>query len=222
MKTAVKAVVFDFGHVLTLPPRAEETAWLRERCSLGAEDFDRLWVGQRHELDRGTLSIDEYWSRILAAGGKAPSPFLLSELAQRDMESWMRPNRPMLRWARELRRGGWVTGILSNMPPGFLALLEERFPEAEEFSPRIFSCQVGMIKPEPGIFLHCLRELGLPPEEVLFLDDTPQHVHVATGLGIQALVFHSVADCARDLEVRFALPVLDPAEPAAELLEAKG
>jgi putative hydrolase of the HAD superfamily len=222
MNKAVKAVVFDFGHVLTLPPRTEDKAWLRERCGLSAEDYDRLWVGLRPELDRGTLTIDEYWGRLAAAGGSEPTPALLHELGRRDMESWTRPNRAMFRWARELRRGGWVTGILSNMPPEFLQLLAERFPEAEEFAPRIFSCQVGMIKPEPDIFLYCLRELGLPPEEVLFLDDTPPNVHAAAGLGIQALVFHSAADCARELEESFALPALDPAEPVGEPLGVKG
>ena len=36
MKVKVKAVIFDFGHVLTLPPRPENQAWLAQRCGLAA------------------------------------------------------------------------------------------------------------------------------------------------------------------------------------------
>lgn len=212
MKRAVKAVLFDFGHVLSLPPLPEDTLWLRERCGLSAGEYTRLYFELRHEFDRGALSPEGYWSRMLAAGGVPATAGLLRELERRDMESWTRPNLPVLQWAGELRRGGWATGILSNMPPGFLPLLENCFPETSEFAPRVFSSRVGMIKPEPGIFQHALCELGLPPGQVLFLDDMPRNVHAALALGLQAVVFHSVEDCARQLAEGFELPALLPAE----------
>jgi len=67
---------------------------------------------------------------------------------------------------------------------------------------------VGRIKPEPEIFGVCLKRLGLPAQEVLFLDDHPANAAAASRLGLQALEFRSPAQCARELEGRFELPRL--------------
>ena len=217
MKVKVRAVIFDFGHVLSLPPPAAELDWLRERCGLAAGEFARAFHELRPELDRGTLPIEEYWRLMLRRGGRTGSPGLLASLGERDLAAWTHPNRAILRWAEELRSGGWATAILSNMPPEFLPLLAEHFPETSRFSPAVFSCQEGMIKPEAGIFLRCLERLDLEAGQTLFLDDTAVNVESARQLGLNALQFRSVEDCARELEEGFELPPLKPAPPRLPL-----
>ncbi|OHD22968.1 MAG: hypothetical protein A2V99_02635 [Spirochaetes bacterium RBG_16_67_19] len=209
MKVKVKAVIFDFGHVLTLPPRPENWSWLAERCGLGREEFLRAFHELRPEVDRGTLSLDEFWARMARRGGRTASGAQLRELAEKDLEAWTRPNPAMFAWAEELRRGGWLTAILSNMPPDFMPLIREHFPEAALFSPAVFSCHVGLVKPEPGIFQHCLRLLDLPPARTLFLDDMPGNVAAARGQGLHALEFHSVEVSGGRLAEQFELPAIE-------------
>lgn len=209
MKVKVQAVIFDFGHVLTLPPRPENMAWLGERCGLGREEYLAAFHELRPEADRGTMSLPEFWERMARRGGRTVSGPLLRELAEKDLEAWTRPNPAMFAWAEELRRGGWRTAILSNMPPAFLPLIREHFPEAGRFSPAVFSCQVGLVKPEPGIFRHCLEVLGLPAEQTLFLDDMPVNVAAARGLGMHALEFHSVEVSGGKLAGQFELPAIE-------------
>lgn len=55
-----------------------------------------------------------------------------------------------------------------------------------------FSFQIGIVKPEPGIFIHVLQDGGLRPEETLFIDDTLMHVEAAEKLGIRG--FHLIGD----------------------------
>jgi putative hydrolase of the HAD superfamily len=222
MKVKVKAVIFDFGHVLTLPPRPENVAWLRERCGLAEEEYARAFHELRPELDRGAMPLGEYWTLMAQRGGRRASSQLLRTLGERDLGAWTLPNRAVFRWAEELRRGGWATAILSNMPPEFIPLLAEHFPEASRFSPAVFSCHVGMIKPEPGIFRHCLQLLGLAAAETLFLDDMPVNVAAARGLGLHALEFRCVEAAGRELAAGFQLPELVPAEPADEPAGVKG
>ena len=217
MKVKVRAVIFDFGHVLSLPPPPEELAWLRERCGLAAEEFARAFHELRPELDRGTLPIAEYWAAMLRRGGRTGSAELLASLGEHDLAAWTHPNPAVLRWAEELRRGGWATAILSNMPPEFLPFLAEHFPEASRFSPAVFSCMEGLIKPEPGIFQRCLERLAMQARETLFLDDTAVNVESARQLGLNALQFRSVEDCARELEEGFELPPLKPVPPRLPL-----
>jgi putative hydrolase of the HAD superfamily len=210
MKVKVKAVIFDFGHVLTLPPRPDNMAWLAERCGLGPEDFVRAWRETRLEADRGTLPIPEFWTQMARRGGRSLSAEQLAAMEERDLEAWTQPNPAMFAWAEELRRGGWATAILSNMPPAFLPWLEEHFPEVSRFSPAVFSGQVRMVKPEPGIYHYCLRLLGLPAAEALFLDDMPVNVAAARGLGLHALEFHSVEASGGALAEQFELPAIEP------------
>jgi len=209
MKVKVKAVIFDFGHVLTLPPRPENQAWLAERCGLGREEYLRAFHELRPEVDRGTMSLSEFWERMARRGGRTASGPLLRELGEKDLEAWTRPNPAMFAWAEELRRGGWLTAILSNMPPDFMPMLREHFPEASRFAPAVFSCHLGLIKPEPGIYRHCLELLGLPAGQTLFLDDMPVNVAAARGLGLHALEFHSVEASAGRLAGQFELPAID-------------
>jgi putative hydrolase of the HAD superfamily len=209
MKVKVKAVIFDFGHVLTLPPRPENQAWLAERCGLGREEYLRAFHELRPEVDRGAMSLSEFWERMARRGGRGASGPLLRELGQKDLEAWTRPNPAMFAWAEELRRGGWRTAILSNMPPDFMPMLREHFPEASRFAPAVFSCHLGLIKPEPGIYRHCLELLGLPAGQTLFLDDMSVNVAAARGLGLHALQFHSVESSGAGLAEGFELPAIE-------------
>lgn len=206
MKATVKAVIFDFGNVLTLSPRPEEVLRLRELCRLPPELFTRLYGSLRLEFDRGTMAAGEYWSQMLQAGGLPPTPERIRSLLETDIRSWTRINRPMLRWSERLRRQGFSTAILSNMPREILVHLRRSFPWIQDFAAQVFSCDVGLIKPEPGIFAHCLSLLNLEPAETLFLDDNPENAAAATRLGMHALVYRSLQECARQIDEGFDLP----------------
>ncbi len=210
MKVKVKAVIFDFGHVLSLPPRPENMSWLVAQCGLSREEFVQGWRELRLEVDRGTMPIPEFWARMAGRGGQTLSGQLLQTMEERDLEAWTQPSTAMFAWAEELRRGGWATAILSNMPPAFLPYLEKHFPEISRFRPAVFSGHVGMVKPEPGIFHHCLRLLGLPASETLFLDDLPVNVEAARSLGMHAQEFHTVEASGGRLAEQFELPAIEP------------
>ena len=47
------------------------------------------------------------------------------------------------------------------------------------------SHKVGLRKPNAGIYEYILREQNLKPEEVFFIDDSPEHIEGANKLGIK-------------------------------------
>jgi FMN phosphatase YigB (HAD superfamily) len=49
-----------------------------------------------------------------------------------------------------------------------------------------YSCRVGMRKPDAGIFQYVLQEQGLKASEVLFIDDSIQHIEGARSVGMKA------------------------------------
>ena len=56
----------------------------------------------------------------------------------------------MLELAREIKSRGLKTAILSNMPFDLLAELRRKFDWLDEFDVQIWSCELGVIKPDAG------------------------------------------------------------------------
>ncbi|HKX23723.1 MAG TPA: HAD family phosphatase [Candidatus Saccharimonadales bacterium] len=74
--------------------------------------------------------------------------------------------------------------------------LEER---AKLFDAVVISGEVGMIKPEPGIFEYACRQLGVEPHEAVFVDDAERNCEGARAVGMQAIVYESWPQAQRDL-----------------------
>ena len=202
MNTEIEAVVFDFGNVLTLPPLEHEFAAMGKLCGLDRRTFDLEYTAQRREYDRGAIDGLRYWSLLMRSAGAVPSPELVRTLIEEDIAAWSRINEPVLTWARELQRAGLRTGILSNMPADILRGMRERFPWIGQFEVTVFSCDLGLIKPEAGIYRACLEALALPGSKVLFLDDSRENVEGARKEGIRALLFRNLSDIHRQLAQR--------------------
>jgi HAD superfamily hydrolase (TIGR01509 family) len=71
--------------------------------------------------------------------------------------------------------------VASSSPTEWLRGSLERFGLAHHFGDRLFSAaeHVTRGKPYPDIYLHAAREIGVRPEEVLVLEDTPTGVKSA-------------------------------------------
>jgi len=56
------------------------------------------------------------------------------------------------------------------------------------------SSDIGMRKPEARAFLHVAREMGVPPESILFFDDVLVNIEGARAVGMQAVHVSSPED----------------------------
>ena len=105
----------------------------------------------------------------------------------------------LLAIAQSLRQKGYVVGILS----GQCQWLEE--PDASqrflgEFDRVFVSYKLGKGKRDPSLFNDVVRELGIEPQEILFIDDDVGNVQHAREHGLQALVYHDRGHLEADLE----------------------
>ncbi|PSH04813.1 MAG: hypothetical protein CXZ00_05450 [Acidobacteria bacterium] len=192
--TRVKAVVFDYGKVLSLPPTPEQWQSLSTRFGKAVQEFQQIYWENRVELDRGTLSNIAYWQKVGKDCGVTIDEAEARDLIEQDNSQWSNENPEMLAFARDLRRAGYRTAILSNMEHIMLAAIRRKLDWLNEFDVQIYSCEVGTVKPEPEIYLECCRRLGCCPEEALFLDDKKVNTEGAKKIGMQSYVFHSAKD----------------------------
>jgi len=200
---ALRAVVFDYGMVLTGPQDPGAHATLMQLTGLPLDQFEALYWADRHAYDEGKLTGLEFWRKILRVAGLSAGPAgadsLAEELTLWDARMWTTENPAMLVWQLELKRRGIRTAILSNMGDNVLANMEREFDWLGRFDVLVWSYKLGMAKPEPAIYRHVLTELGVQPDEALFLDDKLVNIEAARALGIRAIQFSSVDKLREDL-----------------------
>ena len=186
-------VVFDFGGVISVSPME---GWeLYPFCAARGVDRTTVaagWKRYRHLWDGGFISFDEMYRRIFADAGVEISAADLEELWEIDAVGWIRNLRPeTLDLMRMLKAQGKKLGILSNMSPDFYDRLF--VPRAADYRAladvEVISGLEKLYKPERPIYDLTQRRMGLSPERLLFLDDTPVNVHAARSYGWQAEVY---------------------------------
>ena len=88
---------------------------------------------------------------------------------------------------------------LSNMPVRFARLLERRHDLASWFEGGVFSGDVHLAKPEPGIYQLLRQRYALDPAQTVFIDDLQANVDAAQALGWRGIRFESAAQLEGDL-----------------------
>jgi putative hydrolase of the HAD superfamily len=202
----VKAVIFDYGEVLCHPPTPAETAALAKFFGVGIDRFAALWERNRGPYDRGDLTAEAYWSLLAEDAAAQIGPSQLEEICRLDMAMWSTLNSTMVEWASQLASSGLKVGLLSNMHPDMARHCRNEFAWLKRFDFVTFSGEVSLIKPDPAIYEHTLRGLGVTPQEALFLDDREINIRAARSLGIAAIHFQSVTQLRTELQASgFAL-----------------
>jgi FMN phosphatase YigB (HAD superfamily) len=108
----------------------------------------------------------------------------------------------MLPFARELRAQGYTLGICSNTNELHMNCLERVNPCFAEVQHRIYSYRVGALKPDPAIYQAVEAATGEPAAEHLFLDDLPENVAGARGVGWDAICFETPEQAQAELVAR--------------------
>jgi len=196
---ALRAVVFDYGMVLSGPPHPRAHEELRRITGLSQEAFERLYWTDRLAYDRGDLTGLAFWRKFVSDAGLGLSDHEITQLNHWDARMWSTVNQETLAWHKQLKEHGLRTGILSNMGDSVLEVILEKFAWIEDFDVLIWSYQHGMVKPDRAIYELLLDRLGAAPEETLFLDDKLENIEGARHLGIQGLQFSTVDQLRQDL-----------------------
>jgi putative hydrolase of the HAD superfamily len=186
---SVKAVLFDYGMVLSAPPDPAAWSRIRNLTKLSEEILHREYWAYRHAYDRGDLTAEAYWNRAAAGAGIVLTPVQITQLIAADTDLWSRINPPMLEWAQRLQRAGIPTGILSNIGDAMAAGLLAKHQWLSAFEHRTWSHALNLAKPEPAIYLHAIEGLHTPPANILFIDDKLENIETALSVGMQAIQY---------------------------------
>lgn len=196
----ISAVVFDLGGTLLEfnPDRLPWLDWERagltnayayltargyeiEEQALTAEFIDKLPERWRRATQGGeNLRLSVVMREACAAGGIAPTPAEIDEAVARYIEpldARVVPYDDTIDTLEWLCGAGYQVGLISNTmwPARYHHQELERFGLHPYFDHTVFSSDVGVWKPQPGIYLLSLDALGVPAREAVFVGDTPAH-----------------------------------------------
>jgi putative hydrolase of the HAD superfamily len=172
------AVVLDFFG--TLVPSVAPTLWLDHASQVASElgvrpdDLLEALHASFPERATGALGSVQDSLRVLAERiGARPSERQVRRAAavrRRQHRQLMSPRPGALSVMRELRRHGLRIGVLTDCT----AELPEAWPElplAALVDAPVFSCVVGMRKPDPRLFALVADRLTVPAEKCLYVGD---------------------------------------------------
>jgi putative hydrolase of the HAD superfamily len=199
MIKVIKAIVFDYGRVISFPPDQKIMDRLASMAGVDVRVFEPLIWSLRGEYDRGTLSAREYYGEVLSRLSVKLDEKTIDAMIELDWRSWGNLNPGTVRLMEDVKAAGFILGILSNMPHDFLAFARKKIPLFSLPDVGLFSCEVSLIKPEAAIYRKLLSLLKCPPEEVVFFDDNQDNVKGAAALGIHAFLWKDPETARQDL-----------------------
>ncbi len=199
------AVIFDYGRVLSLAPSHAELQKFAELVGITEPPFFEIYSATRHDYDRGLTDFRQHWQAFADAAGVELRPEQVERIAEMETLMWLRVNPEALALAREIKTHGVRIAILSNMPHDLLAFVRREYKWLDEFEVKVWSCELGILKPDPAIYRHCLQALGCEPGRTLFFDDRPNNVEAARELGMEAHIFESAEQARAIVHAGFSL-----------------
>lgn len=204
----IKAVVSDFGGVVTLPL----TKAFHEALDISDEALGKamalvasrspeppLWT-----LERGQLAEPDFMAGLEAGLGEVLGhPISLDGYGTRLMDA-LEPNEPLLAYYRSLRARGVRLAILTNNVREWHEAWRTRLRVDELFELVVDSAFEGTRKPEPEIYALTLARLGLPGEACAFVDDLEVNVVAARAAGMHAIHFRTTDQVIAELDALVA------------------
>ncbi len=184
-----RAVVFDLFHTLLYDEGTgtrEKAIALAQAAGIAEEDWLRGWRAAGEDAARGrpATTLGRVRRALVEAGYQRGDEHLADELAGllfvRQMPRLYPDTRETL---AELRIRGYRMALVSNCF-GNETYWPAEFELDHCFDAMVFSCEVGMVKPEPEIYRLAAEVLGVAPEECVFVDDVPSYVAGAMAVGM--------------------------------------
>ena len=195
---ADRGLLLDIGGVVIRTPfellsATERRAGLPTRSLGGRGPFDEEGDGEFSQVAAGTLTERAYWQRRAAAAaphlGSAPDTrSLMLRLFDLPFDELLRSETVAL--ATRAREAGHPVGFLTNDLADFHGDEWLRtMPILDGGQHLVDGSITGYLKPHPKAYELGAAALGLPPAQVVLLDDQPANIHGARARGMDAVWF---------------------------------
>ncbi|MGD8622022.1 MAG: HAD family phosphatase [Anaerolineales bacterium] len=189
MAENIQALIWDFGGVLLrTEDQAPRRAWEQKLNLQPGELHDLVFHGPAsRRATLGKASTEEIWQTLGEQLGLEGE-----ELKKLETNFWAGDvlDRALIDATRALKE--YIkTALLSNAWPDLRPYLVDDLKVGDAFDRMVISAEVGTAKPGHQIYHILLDQLGIEPQDSLFIDDSSENIQVARDLGMHAILFQT-------------------------------
>lgn len=199
MKKKVRILFSDIGGVLLTNGWGHESRMAAaEKFDINYEEMDILHDFIFNVWEMGKISLDDYLDTVIFKQHRSFSKEIFKEFMF--AQSLQLPY--MLPWMIEWKNRNQNIKVISinNEPRELNQFRINKFDLHHFFDAFVSSCEVGMRKPDPGIFLLALGIAQAEPDECIYFDDRIMLVEAAKKVGICAFHHKNFEDTKKILE----------------------
>jgi putative hydrolase of the HAD superfamily len=166
-----RAVVFDLWQTLVPWPAESARALYGQMAdAVGAprEQFTEVWLSGRANRDKGPLEDSVRW--VFGELGIDADPQVIITMRRDWTRAALVPRADAVSTLAELRERGHKLGLITVCSTDIPELWESSAFRGL-FDSTVFSCEVGLAKPDPRIYEISCKELGVEAVDCLFVGD---------------------------------------------------
>lgn len=191
MTNPAKAIIFDFGNVLSI--------WDPHQVYKGFFLNDQAIDAFLEEINFSDWNVEQDKGRSFADGVAVLSAqfpryaHLIQAYNERWEDSIVGSIEGTIELVYKLKRAKYPLYLLSNFSSEKFSLMRQRHDYLELFDDIIISGEHNLVKPDPAIYYLTLKRIKRPAHECIFIDDSLPNIETANELGFQSIRFVSPA-----------------------------
>lgn len=194
----IKAICFDLDGVYFLNGKSN---FIKSLVELGVpEDEAKRVFLKSDQMNKqyklGTMTDEEFWSWALKEWNLSLTVKEITDLLIKGYET----NEPAVEYVKKVKAAGYKTLICTNNFPARINGLQKRFGFLDDFAIAVLSYEVGICKPNKGIFVQLVKNSGVKSSEIFYSDDDETAVQSASEVGISTFLYTNFDAFTKHLE----------------------
>jgi HAD superfamily hydrolase (TIGR01509 family) len=184
-----RAIIFDIGRVLIRVDVGRALSGLSQGITLSPDEIwsalqkDPLWL----DWQEGRIPPRDWHAHVTKKLGGTLTFEQFTKVWNSSLDPHpMQDSSFLEKLGRQYR-----LALLSNTDPLHVAHMESTYDFFKFFPVRIYSCSLGVSKPNPLIYKEALRACKVSAEEAIYIDDVAAYAEAAQRLGMSGIVFRS-------------------------------
>lgn len=184
MPMPIQACLFDIGNVLVTFDYTRTFPALAGRTVRNYHEIHSHLSGMTNELETGRLPADQFIALAMEfiGGGVTRDEFLTA------FTEIFAPILPVWEMLQTVRRRVPMH-LFSNTSELHETYLLRRYPDFSWFAGGFFSWRLGVMKPDRAMYEAAMEALGVPAEQIAYVDDLPANIETGRALGMQCHLF---------------------------------
>jgi glucose-1-phosphatase len=183
----IKAITFDLDGVYFINGKSN---FIFSLIKLGVteEEVKRVFL-ESDQMNKyyktGKMSDNEFWRWAASEWNLEKTPKELIEL----LISGYEVDKDVVETVKRVRKSGFKTLICTNNFPARINGLQGKFNFLDNFDEKVFSYNIGYLKPDVKIFEELVKVSGVKANEIVYADDNEDKLTGAKQIGMNAFVY---------------------------------